>query len=307
MSKWRWIFISLAYLVACTAFAGGKKTEILLLGNYCHDTLILKSGKVQTLGGSVAYMANLLSQLDAKYEVISKVGHDFLYLDQVLRAPLIVENAKTTAFVDDFSGGERRSEVEAVCEPIFSNNIEYNEIEVAMIGGGAGEILPETLSEVSKKAKILLVDAQSLIYQAKSNGDQINSKLQDTPFYDELKRVTFLKVSREEAQWMDLEEVRKRTQVLFTLNGDGFKILDKDHDWETAPHYPGVPAAVKDLTGAGDSFLAGFGYCLWKKYSLEKCARFANWCGAQAVESVGLPKLDPWTLRQELEALKISR
>ncbi|MEE1086408.1 MAG: carbohydrate kinase family protein [Schaedlerella sp.] len=42
-----------------------------------------------------------------------------------------------------------------------------------------------------------------------------------------------------------------------------------------------------DTTGAGDSFVGGFLYGLANDFSLEECAKFANECGAKAVQKVG--------------------
>ena len=42
-----------------------------------------------------------------------------------------------------------------------------------------------------------------------------------------------------------------------------------------------------DTTGAGDSFSAGFIYGISEGWSLEKCAVFANQCGARAVSEIG--------------------
>ena len=42
-----------------------------------------------------------------------------------------------------------------------------------------------------------------------------------------------------------------------------------------------------DTTGAGDSFVGGFLYGLANDFTLEKCAAFANECGAKAIEKVG--------------------
>ena len=42
-----------------------------------------------------------------------------------------------------------------------------------------------------------------------------------------------------------------------------------------------------DTTGAGDSFVGGFVYGLANDFTLEKCAEFANECGAKAIEKVG--------------------
>lgn len=42
-----------------------------------------------------------------------------------------------------------------------------------------------------------------------------------------------------------------------------------------------------DTTGAGDSFAAGFVYGLSEGWKIEKCAEFANTCGARAVSYLG--------------------
>ena len=42
-----------------------------------------------------------------------------------------------------------------------------------------------------------------------------------------------------------------------------------------------------DTTGAGDSFTAGFLYGLSEQWEIEKCAEFANQCGANAVQVTG--------------------
>lgn len=42
-----------------------------------------------------------------------------------------------------------------------------------------------------------------------------------------------------------------------------------------------------DTTGAGDSFAAGFVYALSESMSFRECARFANRCGASAVQMIG--------------------
>ncbi|MBO5460908.1 MAG: carbohydrate kinase family protein [Ruminococcus sp.] len=52
-----------------------------------------------------------------------------------------------------------------------------------------------------------------------------------------------------------------------------------------APAVKGVKCV--DTTGAGDSFVGGFVYGLANDFSLEKCAEFANECGAKAIEKVG--------------------
>ena len=58
-------------------------TSILVVGHYCHDTLLSNAGEHRTLGGSAAYASAVLEVLGEPYEVVSKVGPDFLYPAQV--------------------------------------------------------------------------------------------------------------------------------------------------------------------------------------------------------------------------------
>lgn len=42
-----------------------------------------------------------------------------------------------------------------------------------------------------------------------------------------------------------------------------------------------------DSTGAGDSFVAGFLFALSEGKDFAECAKYANWCGARAIEHIG--------------------
>jgi sugar/nucleoside kinase (ribokinase family) len=50
---------------------------------------------------------------------------------------------------------------------------------------------------------------------------------------------------------------------------------------------PSFKTNVKDTTGAGDSFAAGFLYGLIKGYPLEKCGRIASFVASKTIEKVG--------------------
>jgi sugar/nucleoside kinase (ribokinase family) len=50
---------------------------------------------------------------------------------------------------------------------------------------------------------------------------------------------------------------------------------------------PALSVDVKDTTGAGDCFIAGFLFGRMRSWDLERCLRFANACGARAVTAVG--------------------
>jgi 5-dehydro-2-deoxygluconokinase len=61
---------------------------------------------------------------------------------------------------------------------------------------------------------------------------------------------------------------------------------------EAAP-VPGYPVEVINVLGAGDAFAAGFLYGLRKKWSLYRCARLGNACGAILVTKHGCATFMP--------------
>jgi 1D-myo-inositol 3-kinase len=260
-------------------------TQILLVGNYCHDTLIhLQQPPSYALGGSVAYISAILDPLNLDYEVISKVGKDFKYLSQVTKRPQVIETARTTAFIDDFTEGDRKGRVECQCEPIFPEEIQVR-AEVALVGGIAGEISPATLEAICRTSKRVLCDAQSLVRQIQPNGEVVHRCLEGSGFLPLLSQIEYLKVSEQEAEVMDLQQIRQKTRILLTRGEKGFTLLEKDSQHD----FPAVQVESIDPTGAGDCFLAGFALGLLLDRSLQECAQLATLCGALAVQSVGIP------------------
>src|SRR5207249_1945725 len=107
------------------AMALRAPVEILVAGHYCHDTIVGKDGgRHQALGGSAAYGSAVLQAMGVDFRAIAKVGGDFRYRNEVLAEPLVIESARTTSFVDDYTSGERRETLEALCEPIAPDDID---------------------------------------------------------------------------------------------------------------------------------------------------------------------------------------
>jgi 1D-myo-inositol 3-kinase len=263
---------------------------ILVAGNYCHDTLIGNAGTRRTLGGSAAYAAAILEALGEPFEVVAKVGEDFLY--QAPRGPRVVKG-RTTSFVDDYRGGERHERVEAVCEPLRPEDLQGS-YDVGLACAVAGELPPPTLARLRSISRVVIADAQALLREISSGGEV---RLRP-PLPEAVACVDVLKASRTEAAFLDLDELRKRVTLLVTDGPRGSKIMTKTAE----VHVPAFPAIERDPTGAGDCYLAGFAAGIARRLPLEKAARIGAYCGARAVESVGVPRL---TRDQAREALAL--
>jgi 1D-myo-inositol 3-kinase len=269
--------------------------SILVVGNYCHDTLINERGTFEELGGSSAYSGAVLAGLGADFAVVSKVGEDFKYAGRVARPARIVPHAPTTRFEDDYRTGVRVAKATARCEAITPSDL-GEKAEVGIAAAVAGEVPPETLLALRGRCRRLLCDVQGLVRRFDAEGRVSHVKLEETPFYELVDKLDFLTTSRDEVGGLDLAALRRRTRVIVTEDRDGCRVLDGSSEMRLPAH----PARLVDPTGAGDSFLAGFAYGLSKGFEVERAARFANFCGAKAVSQVGLPEFSMDEVRATL-------
>jgi len=183
-----------------------KKTDLLIVGNYTHDTLInSKQGSFQRLGGGAAYACAVAVGLDQDFEVISKVGSDFQYLQQCLRSPRIVPHTKTTCFVNYTSEIPRRHHVKTCCEPIYSHDI-HHRATATVVCGVMGEILPQTIQTLRKTSTFLIGDIQGFIRQRDKSGAVHHTPLDATDYQEVIHLFDFLKVSDEELPFIHVEK-----------------------------------------------------------------------------------------------------
>lgn len=274
--------------------AGGRGVRALVVGHYCHDLIRLHAGReVESLGGSVSYVTNILDALGLHSTVISKVGCDFSYASATAsHPPTVVHPAKTTRFYADFTAGsDRVLRVLSACDPIQPSDIRSDPTDYAigLVVGVAREILPETLRRMVKVSKLVMVDIQALIRTVDPVDGTVGlRKLCETDFYDFLEEISFLKASTLEAAYVDVEEARQRTCVIITEGKNGCRVYERDREF----HVPAFPAQEIDPTGAGDSFLAGFSAGMMRGLSVEDAVLVGNYFGSVTVGQIGVPRFN---------------
>jgi 1D-myo-inositol 3-kinase len=158
---------------------------------------------------------------------------------------------------------------------------------IAIAAGIVGEVLPETLQSLAFKSKFLLCDIQGLIRKFDAVGQVSLQPLSETAFYPFLNLISFLKVSRAEADFIDIEEVRQKTTLLITEGELGCTVYLKYREFSV----PAFRANELDPSGAGDCFLAGFAAGLQQGLLLDEAVRMGNYYGSLAVEQVGVPRV----------------
>jgi len=255
--------------------------SVLVVGHYCHDTLVGNASTHRTLGGSAAYASAILEALDEPHEVVAKVGADFLYGALVSRPP-VVAPGRTTAFVDDYRESERRERVEAVAPAIEPLELSGS-FDVGLACGIAGEVPLRTLERMRQISRVLIADGQSLLRQISPGGDV----LLRPPPREAVEMLDVLKASRKEAEALDVAALRRKVTLVVTDGPRGCSILRASAEVRVEA----FPAREKDPTGAGDCFAAGLAAGLARGLPIESAARLGAFCGARAVEHVGVPRL----------------
>ncbi|KAJ9172493.1 hypothetical protein P3X46_015723 [Hevea brasiliensis] len=275
--------------------------RVLIVGNYCHDVLIQNDTVVgESLGGASSFIASVLDGMSIPCSLVAKVGHDFRY--QVNHIPILVPASKTTVFHAYFDSGvhengnqDRVLKRVCLCDPISPTDLPDARFDFGMAVGVGGEILPQTLERMIEICDVVLVDIQALIRDFDAvDGTVKLVDLRETGFRSLLPRIGVLKVSSEEAVFMDVEEVRKWCCVVVTKGEDGCKVCWKDGEMEISPFL----ANQEDPTGAGDSFLGGFVTGLMQGLAVPDAALLGNFFGSLTVEQIGLPKFDSRLLQR---------
>ena len=262
------------------------RAGVLVAGHYCHDTIVGKDGgRHEVLGGSAAYSAAVLGALGVDFRVVAKVGADFRYRKEVVGNP-IVAGDRTTSFIDDYSAGERVETLEAVCAPILAGEVGFA-ADVTIACPIAGELPAATLLALRASSRLLVADVQGLIRCFGPRGEVTNRPLAETPYAALIDKLDYLKVSASEARVLNLEVLCRDTRVIVTHGAAGSTLYG-----DGPPQFvPAFAAEEKDGTGAGDCFLAGFAAGLHWGWPASRALRLASFCGAKAVEQIGIPKL----------------
>src|SRR5712692_10004663 len=249
--------------------------EVVVAGNYSHDTLVGAEERSE-LGGSAAYVSAILRAAGVDFAVVANVGDDFRYADLVPPAR-VIPGARTTSFVDDYRTGERIATLHAAAPPLRPEDLrESCTVGMAVAVAVAAEIPAATLLRLRELSRVLLADAQGFVRAFDPSG-RVLHRAPPPDLLAALTRVDYLKVGRAEAAALDLARLRRSCTILLTHGPRGCTVLSATEEL----HVPAFAAREVDPTGAGDCFLAGFAVALLR-----------NWCGARSVESPGLPHLD---------------
>lgn len=266
-------------------------SDIMHRQNLTHNVLVAS-------GGSAANTTKALASLHQKCAFFGKVGNDQMGSDFSSRLvsfgtiPLLIPTQTPTTQVAAlvtpdgqrtfrFFLGASKELTENDLTPGLFENVKIVHIELYLLGQGN---LVETAMKMAKEAGALVsIDLASFEVVK-----QYRSYLIDLiPHY-----VDIVFSNEDEIRALTGMEPEQGGEFLRTLCPIAVVKLGKHGCWVITENEklksPGIrPSCVKDTTGAGDHFAAGFLYGVLNGHSMEKSAYFANLLGSAAVEVYG--------------------
>lgn len=247
--------------------------DLVTVGNFAID--LITSPKIPTpklsLGGAPTYVSLAARKLDAQVSVISKVGEDFP--DEyfaLLNANTIdlsglkkVKGSSTTKFVLRYENWKRKLQLKSQAPQILLHDIpSFLKARAVHIAPIANEISREVIDELRKGTKILSLDPQGFVRRFDRRGNMRLSRWSDSLV---LRQVDVYKSSSNEIKAVtglaNLHSAMKKIHeygvkiVMVTRGVKGSTLLFEDRLYNLRAY---MPKAVKDPTGAGDTFIGAF-------------------------------------------------
>lgn len=145
------------------------------------------------------------------------------------------------------------------------DNVDFSSYDAVVISDyNKGFLLEEDIEKISRRHDFVFMDTKKLL------GDWAKS-------------IKFIKINEEEYKTTKhLLEDRKwyKDKLIITLGSEGCAY--------EGVKYPVAKVEIKDLTGAGDTFLTGFVYHYLNTRSVVESLVFANQCATKVVQKKGV-------------------
>lgn len=275
-----------------------KDLDILMVGHFAKDKIIVDDNSMICPGGAVYYGAVTLRRLGLNVGVATRgCQDDFSFLDELTDLGIEVDAKpadQSSGCINIYKSAdmERR-----ICKLFgFAGEIPYSDIpevkaKIIMITPIiAGEVSLDTLIRLSKRAPIAL-DVQGFVRVPE--GDELNFR----PWKDMeegLKHVTYLKVDRAEAEHITGETDLEKAAKILAAYGPKEIVLTQTSEvtvYADGKFYrsPFKPRNLSGRTGRGDTCITSYvGSRL--KFSPERACQIAA-----IVTSMKQEKHGPWT------------
>ncbi|MBI2075917.1 MAG: ribokinase [Candidatus Aenigmarchaeota archaeon] len=262
---------------------------IAVIGPIAKDRIVIGKSEKEQIGGTVFYAGSALAKLGIKTQIFAKLSAKDKNLLGALKHknislfPYFCEH--TTSFRNVYHGENREQFVDGVAEPFEISDITSLKANIVHLGPLTKPDIPLAVFKHLKSLGIAIsLDIQG--FTRKINGRKVvQSRWKDAK--DFLRYVDILKADANEAELMG--GIKKLAgmgpiEVVITNGQKGSVVYSKKQ--KKLCKIPAFePSAVKDVTGAGDTYIAGY---LAKRIGtddIEECGLFGAMCATMKIEN----------------------
>ncbi len=257
-------------------------------------------------GGSAANVAINCSRLGKKTALISRVGRDYfgeyitntlkkeniilngLQFDDQRRTPVIfVNKSKESPTWIAYRGADKYLQEQDIIYRLIDKCKVFHLTTFILSSKPSRDTVLNYLNYARAKGKIITFDPcfRSLLWAEGKEGKKIVKRV--------IKKSDFIKPSLDDAFNFFGKDTAKNyikkflelgsKLVILTMGGDGILVADREKQIKI----PSFPSKVVDVTGAGDSFWAGFITGLLDGFALKRAIKLGSGVAAFKISGVG--------------------
>lgn len=273
--------------------------DVCVIGHITRDRVRIRDREKELPGGVAYYSSLALKSLGLNVCVITKCAEkDTVLLNDLAARNVVVfrgSSGETTTFENIYRGdlSSREQTVGHLAEPFGPRDIPYNNISTHMFHVGPlteNDLSPEILRGLSERSRVSL-DVQGFVRRVEKG----RIKHADWKEKDEgLSHVQILKANEREAKILSGEEdIRQAAinlsrygvdEIIVTLGSKGSLIYSRGKFYPI-PSF--VPKRTIDVTGCGDTYMAGYLFKRLRTGEIEDAGRFAAAIASLKLERYG--------------------
>lgn len=283
--------------------------DICCIGHTTMDRVITPAETVSMPGGTSIYFSSAMAALDVNYRLVTSLAdadHFELASLQNKGVAITVFSSAHTLFFENKYGhnpNDRTQRVLREADPFTPEQVTGVAASVYHLGTlVAGDIPAAAIKALAAKGRVSL-DVQGYLRKV------INENVVPVDWHEKeelLPFVYFLKANEEEMAVLtgqsDAEEGAKKLlawgakEVIITRGSEG-SLVYNNADYYLIPAF--TPTVIKDATGCGDTYMAGYLYKRCKGAPVEEAGEFAA-----AMATLKLQQSGPFAgTEKEVEAL----
>lgn len=271
--------------------------DICCVGHITLDKVVTTRSVVHMAGGTSVYFSNAIRNMDVDYKLVTAVGRQERNIVSGLIAKgiavKVLPSAHTVYFENSYPENQdhRTQRVLQKADPFTIEQLADTEARIFHLGPLLADDMPVALIKMLSERGMVSLDVQGYLREVRDeNVCAIDWK-------DKRKALRYVSILKANEYEMEVitghNNVRRAAKVLsawgvkevvITLGSMG-SVIYCDNEFYDIPSY--APKNVVDVTGCGDTYMAGYLYKRLKGDSIQDAGEFAAAMATLKIESSG--------------------